>query len=65
MGLTMTLPAFITTIANVHDGMCRWPLGEPTHDMPVCGAPVDDLRPYCPDHCKRAYQPMQKRGREW
>lgn len=58
----MTLPAFITTIANVSDGQCRFPLGEPTHDMPMCGAPCEELRPYCPEHSRRAFVPIRKRG---
>lgn len=54
----MTLPAFIPTIADCTDGMCRYPLGEPTHDMPVCGAPSDG--PWCPEHRRIVYVPAPK-----
>lgn len=36
---------------------CRWPLGEPTHDMMVCGAKPYEGLPYCARHCRLAYQP--------
>lgn len=58
----MTLPAFIPTIATIQDGMCRWPMGEPAHDMPMCGAPCEGV--YCEEHHKISYVPAPKpRGR--
>lgn len=37
---------------------CRWPIGNPGEPgFGFCGAiPVEGL-PYCPNHCRRAYQP--------
>lgn len=49
------------TIANIGPGQCRYPLGEPTHDMPMCGAPCEELRPYCSEHSKVCFVPAPKR----
>jgi len=40
---------------------CQWPIGEPgTKTFRFC----DDIsvpgRPYCPEHCRRAYQPLRE-----
>lgn len=38
-------------------GGCRWPSGDPASDeMRFCAAPQRPGRPYCPAHCRIAYQ---------
>lgn len=35
---------------------CLWPHGDPGEsDFHFCGEPAIDGKPYCPDHCARAY----------
>jgi len=35
---------------------CLWPIGDPRQvDFHFCGAPAVEGKPYCPDHCARAY----------
>ncbi len=35
---------------------CLWPLGDPGEaDFHFCGAPAVEGKPYCPEHCARAY----------
>lgn len=35
---------------------CLWPLGDPGEaDFHFCGRPAVEGKPYCPDHCARAY----------
>ncbi len=35
---------------------CQWPFGDPgADDFHFCGAPALTDKPYCPDHCARAY----------
>ena len=37
-------------------GMCSWPEGDPrTPDFHFCGAPAVPDKPYCAEHCARAY----------
>lgn len=45
------------TLLTVTDGLCRWPKGEPSPDMPMCGAPTADGASYCEAHARRAYRP--------
>ena len=36
---------------------CCWPIGEPgTRSFRYCDAPNEAGKPYCPDHCEKAYQ---------
>lgn len=50
-----------TTRAPNRDGpappdICLWPLGDPKEsDFRFCGEDQCDGRPYCPEHCARAY----------
>jgi len=44
---------------------CQWPLGEPTHDMMVCGAEQGRNSSYCDRHHVIAYQPYQRRKAPW
>lgn len=41
------------TIANCSARECRWPYGEPSPHMTLCGRPVADGKPYCADHQAR------------
>lgn len=35
---------------------CLWPIGDPRQpDFRFCGAPAQEGKPYCTDHCARAY----------
>jgi len=35
---------------------CLWPHGDPGEaDFHFCGSPAVDGKPYCPEHCARAY----------
>ncbi len=37
-------------------GMCSWPEGDPgTANFQFCGKPALDSKPYCADHCSKAY----------
>lgn len=45
------------SILSVHDGQCRWPVGEPEDkDFHLCGAPAMPGKPYCPFHQAKAHQ---------
>lgn len=50
---------FACTIHDLRDDTCRWPLGEPTHDMRYCGSPAK--RVYCGRHRAIAYKPFWTR----
>lgn len=46
------------TIAELRDGMCSWPLGDPMLDsFRYCGGPASSSGPYCVGHARLAYQP--------
>jgi GcrA cell cycle regulator len=52
------------TIMELREGVCRWPLGDPT--IPAfryCGARAVEGLPYCPHHAQLAYQPVAERKR--
>lgn len=52
-------------LEKLSSGMCCWPEGEPgTDDFRFCGAPAEPDRPYCLDHCRRAYVRITKDGRK-
>jgi GcrA cell cycle regulator len=35
---------------------CQWPIGDPDEvDFHFCGAQSVERKPYCPEHCTRAY----------
>lgn len=43
-------------VIDLHAPPCQWPFGHPgDEDFHFCGAPVLASRPYCPEHCARAY----------
>ena len=44
------------SLLSLTDAMCKWPQGDPgDEDFHFCGAPAVEGKPYCPDHCARAY----------
>jgi GcrA cell cycle regulator len=45
------------TVQRRADGpSCLWPIGDPNEtDFHFCGAQAVEGKPYCPDHCARAY----------
>ena len=52
------------TIMELREGMCRWPLGDPTTPaFRYCGAHGVAGLPYCSHHAQIAYQPTAERKR--
>lgn len=46
-----------TTLLDLNDRVCKWPLGHPGEpDFHFCGEKVNPGFPYCVDHCGHAYQ---------
>ncbi|MSO55125.1 MAG: hypothetical protein EXQ90_08440, partial [Rhodospirillales bacterium] len=46
-------------------GMCSWPEGEPgSPDFRFCGQPAVADKPYCSEHCTRAYVKSTRERRE-
>jgi len=55
----------IVKLEGLGVGMCSWPTGEPgTDDFRFCGAPVIPGKPYCGEHCARAYVKAGKDRKE-
>ncbi|MEW6256150.1 MAG: GcrA family cell cycle regulator [Pseudomonadota bacterium] len=53
------------TIMNLTESTCRWPVGEPgTSGFYFCGARSATGMPYCTQHARMAYQPVQDRRRD-
>jgi len=54
--------AFACTIAELHEGMCKWPIGDPSkiYDFRYCGAPADGS--WCPRHYWIVYRPKGMRA---
>lgn len=53
------------TIMNLTESTCRWPTGEPgTASFYFCGARSATGMPYCTQHARMAYQPVQDRRRD-
>jgi len=54
----------IITMAALTNSMCAWPSGEPgTPEFQFCGKPVVPSKPYCLEHCQRAYVKSSKGDR--
>ncbi|MCO5792483.1 MAG: GcrA cell cycle regulator [Blastomonas sp.] len=52
-----------TTLLDLTDRICRWPMGHPGEpDFHFCGQAVNPGFPYCVEHCGRAYQAQLPRG---
>ncbi|MEM7226324.1 MAG: GcrA family cell cycle regulator [Pseudomonadota bacterium] len=44
---------------------CLWPIGDPSHpDFHFCGADAVEGKPYCEEHCARAYITRTRPGQE-
>ena len=53
------------TILQLNERTCKWPIGDPSSDdFYFCGRNSDPGVPYCPHHCRIAYQPMNDRRRD-
>ncbi|MCZ8368893.1 MAG: GcrA cell cycle regulator [Porphyrobacter sp.] len=52
-----------TTLLDLSDKVCRWPMGHPGEpNFHFCGEQVNPGFPYCVEHCGRAYQAQLPRG---
>ncbi len=50
-------PAQRRSILDLRNDSCRWPVGDPASaDFFFCGADALAGRPYCAEHCTRAYR---------
>jgi hypothetical protein len=50
-----------TTIADLTDDTCRWPVGHPKDkDFRFCGAPSLPRKPYCECHWRIAWRRREK-----
>jgi GcrA cell cycle regulator len=56
----------LTTVLTLTEHTCKWPIGDPGRpNFHFCGRGADHNSPYCAEHSKLAYQPMQpRRNRE-
>ncbi len=51
-----------TTLLDLSDKVCKWPLGHPGEpDFHFCGQSVNPGFPYCVQHCGQAYQAQMPR----
>ncbi len=51
-----------TTLLDLSDKVCKWPLGHPGEpDFHFCGDVVNPGFPYCVQHCGQAYQAQMPR----
>ena len=58
-------PAEVVRLEGLGFDMCCWPFGEPgTPDFRFCGRQALADKPYCAEHCKRAYVHGPKEQRE-
>ena len=52
------------TILTLTERTCKWPIGDPSSaDFYFCGRHSEPGVPYCPQHCRIAYQPVNDRRR--
>lgn len=50
----------LASMLHLTERMCRWPIGHPGQvEFGYCGRPVAAGRPYCAEHCVRAYAPRK------
>ncbi len=56
----------LATVLTLTDRTCKWPIGDPgSPEFHFCGKRRDSGAPYCTEHAKIAYQPVQpRRNRE-
>ena len=51
------------TVLTLGSHMCKWPIGDPSSDeFSFCGRRSDEGHPYCVEHSRVAYQPVQKKN---
>ncbi len=49
-------PARPVRLAPIGKAVCNWPFGDPQDDdFHFCGAEAEPGKPYCLEHCNRAY----------
>lgn len=52
------------TVLSLTEHTCKWPIGDPGEsDFHFCGARSAPGMPYCAEHARLAYQPVQPRKR--
>ena len=62
---TSVEPMNPTSFADIKDGLCRWPLGEPEDlDFKFCGRKCAEGMIYCTEHHSLAYQPLNQTRRK-
>ncbi len=50
------------TVLTLGAHMCKWPIGDPsTDEFSFCGRRAGGEGPYCVEHARVAYQPVQKK----
>lgn len=50
------------TVLTLGAHMCKWPIGDPsTDDFSFCGRRSGGEGPYCVEHARVAYQPVQRK----
>ena len=55
-------PGEHVTILTLTERRCKWPIGDPTTaDFHFCGRESGSGSPYCRDHARIAYQPLNER----
>jgi len=59
-------PVQRATVLTLTEHTCKWPIGDPGRPgFHFCGRGADHGSPYCTEHARLAYQPMQaRRNRE-
>ncbi|HJN22704.1 MAG TPA: GcrA family cell cycle regulator [Rhodospirillales bacterium] len=56
--------AEVISLEQLTFGMCSWPHGDPQKDeFHFCGQPAVEGKPYCAEHCARAYVISTKEAR--
>lgn len=57
-------PGKRATVLTLTEHTCKWPIGDPgTEEFHFCGRRADPSMPYCAEHARLAYQPVQPRRR--
>jgi len=55
-------PSERATVLTLTEHTCKWPIGDPGQPgFHFCGRGADSGVPYCTDHARLAYQPVQPR----
>lgn len=55
-------PAQRATVLTLTEHTCKWPIGDPGRPgFHFCGRAADSNAPYCTEHARLAYQPVQPR----